>query len=118
MNQLVAMKFLKKWKAKVVLADNGQVAVEKVKAQNFDLIMMDLEMPIMNGIEATAIIRDLPQRNHIPIIAVTASVANNMMDGLFSNHFTDIVTKPYKPNDLYQKLAMHLTKQKSKTLQD
>ena len=117
-NQLVAMKFLKKWKAKVVLADNGQVAVEKVRAQNFDLIMMDLEMPIMNGIEVSAIIRDLPQRNHIPIIAVTASVANNMMDGLFSNHFTDIVTKPYKPNDLYQKLAMHLTKQKSKTLQD
>ncbi len=107
-NQLVAMKFLKKWKTKVVLAENGQVAVEKVKDQNFDLIMMDLEMPIMNGIEATELIRQLPNRKHIPIIAVTASVANKMVDSLFSKHFTDIVTKPYRPDELFQKLVMHL----------
>jgi len=112
-NQLVAMKFLKKWQTKITLAENGQIAVDKAKQQDFDIILMDLEMPVMNGIEATKHIRNLPNGKDFPIVAVTASVANSIVDSLQSGEFTDIVTKPYTPDVLYQKMVLHLKKELS-----
>jgi len=111
MNQLVAMKFLKKWQTQIDVAGNGKIAVEKFQQQSYDIILMDLEMPIMNGIDATKAIRMLPKGKKLPILAVTASVANNIVDSILSNQFTDIVTKPYKPDYLYQKMVEHLQKQ-------
>eukprot|EP01037_Dinobryon_pediforme_P017726 gene17726-17941_t len=70
MNLLIASKFLKKWEAEVDEAISGQLAIEMAGKTNYDLIIMDLQMPVMDGFEATAIIRERNQA--IPIIALTA----------------------------------------------
>jgi two-component system sensor histidine kinase/response regulator len=59
MNLMIASKFLKKWQANVAEAINGQIAVDMVNAGNYDMIIMDLQMPVMDGFEATAIIKKL-----------------------------------------------------------
>ena len=75
-NVLVASKFLTKWEIETDTAENGQLALNAVKeSEPYDLILMDLQMPVMDGYEATRKIRQLPdtQLNKIPIIALTAS---------------------------------------------
>jgi len=106
-NQLVAKKFLKKWKTKIDVADNGQIAVDKVKAKDYDIILMDLEMPVMDGFEATKRIRLLPNGKLVPIIAVTASSLVNLQEKLEAYQFTDLVLKPFEPNALYVTMTTH-----------
>ena len=107
MNQLVAKKFLAKWKTIVEVADNGKIAVEKFLAKEYDLILMDLEMPIMDGFESTRAIRKLVRGKDIPIIAVTASSVSDLLDKLQQDEFTDLVRKPFEPNQLYDKMVEH-----------
>ena len=67
-NRIVIEKMLKKWKLKLDFAENGIEAIEKIKARNYDLVLMDIHMPVMNGIEATKAIRlfhRYPHRNKI-----------------------------------------------------
>jgi signal transduction histidine kinase/CheY-like chemotaxis protein/ligand-binding sensor domain-containing protein len=75
-NQLVAVNFLKKWGMKTTIAQNGKEAVQLIKDKSFDLVLMDLQMPEMDGYEATRLIRamDEPYFNEVPIIALSASV--------------------------------------------
>ncbi|TAE77124.1 MAG: response regulator, partial [Bacteroidetes bacterium] len=75
MNQLVAKRFLMKWGAEVSIAENGAKAIEALKTTNYDVVLMDLQMPEMNGYEATAFIRENPDKiknPKVPIIALTA----------------------------------------------
>lgn len=106
-NQLVAKKLLLKWKTKVDVAENGAIGVEKAKKQAYDIILMDLEMPVMNGLEATKVIRLLPNYQNKPIIAVTASTTKDTKEYLDNYQFTDLVQKPFKPDTLYQSMAKH-----------
>ena len=71
-NIMVAQRMLKNWNAEVDLAENGSVAVEKVKQGNYDLILMDIQMPVMDGYTATGNIRMF--NTTVPIIELTASV--------------------------------------------
>jgi PAS domain S-box-containing protein len=73
-NQLVATKNLEKYDLDIVIANNGLEAIEYVKTHNFDLILMDLQMPIMGGIEATQKIRKIDLKSTTPIVAMTAAV--------------------------------------------
>jgi len=107
-NQLVAKKFLLKWKAKIDVAENGQIAVDKVKEKDYDLILMDLEMPIMDGFESTKQIRLLPNGAVVPIVAVTASSLVDLQGKLQACQFTDLVLKPFEPNVLYLTMVAHL----------
>ena len=74
-NIMVAQKFLKKWGLDVDVAENGQIAVDKVKANDYELVLMDLDMPVMDGYEATKQIRALQESRYqkLPIIALSAS---------------------------------------------
>ncbi len=73
-NQIVIQEMLKNLGVKAVVVENGKLALAAVQAQTFDLVLMDYQMPVMDGYEATALIRKIPGLNNLPIIALTADV--------------------------------------------
>ncbi len=104
-NQMIAMKFLKKWNCEVDVAENGQIAVEMVQKSNYELILMDIQMPVMDGFQSTLEIRKLGgEYAHIPIFALTASVMIDSKQRVFEVGMNDFITKPFKTEELYQKL--------------
>jgi signal transduction histidine kinase/CheY-like chemotaxis protein/PAS domain-containing protein len=102
-NQIVAKRFLEKWNAMVTIVENGKQAVEAALANQYDIILMDLDMPIMDGYEATALIKE--QNSSIPIIALTAASFENMQEYLIKKGFVDVVQKPFMPDEFYKKLS-------------
>lgn len=111
-NKIIAEKFLTKWGFEVDHAENGQVAIEKHQNGNFDLILMDLEMPVMSGYEATLAIREMSdaKKRSIPIIALTASAMLDIQKKIYSLGMNDFILKPFVPNELRKKLYIHLEK--------
>lgn len=109
MNVFVASQFLKKWGAQVEVATNGKIAVQKVQASTFDLVLMDLQMPIMDGFEATKVIRALGgDYKQLPIIAVTADAELDTQRKVYKTGMNDYVMKPFNPRDFYRKIrAVH-----------
>ncbi|MEO1654914.1 MAG: ATP-binding protein, partial [Bacteroidota bacterium] len=109
MNQLVASQFLNKWNAQIDYAQNGEIAVEMVQKKEYDIILMDLEMPIMNGYQTTQKIRKLGGAfKYLPIIALTASAMSDVKDKVIEAGMNDYVAKPFSPQDLYDKLNKNL----------
>lgn len=107
-NQKVANNFLKKWGVKVDIADNGAIALEMVQQKKYDVVLMDLQMPVMNGIVATKAIRALGNEYlELPIIALTASAVLEVRDHAIESGLDDFVTKPFIPNMLYEKIAQY-----------
>ena len=106
-NVLVAQKFLTKWGFVVEVAFNGSEAIELVKRRDFDLILMDLQMPVLDGYEATRKIRQLGYSK--AIIALTASTLTEDNLKLKRYGMDDHVLKPFNPDDLYSKLVKYLT---------
>ena len=109
-NFFVANKFLTGWGVLVDHAEDGQLALEKIEKEEYDLILMDLHMPILDGIEATRIIRnsDNPRIKNIPIVALTAAIMSENHDRIEGLYINDYVLKPFKPQDLYQRLLKHI----------
>ena len=114
MNQLVARKTLQKQWADIdiTIADNGQIAIEKLKNDRFDIILMDISMPIMDGYEATQYIRNHmpPEVANMPILAMTAH-AHVSKDGKYLEYgMDDFVLKPFDPQQLFQKIVKYVNK--------
>ena len=107
-NILVASKFLQNWGANLDVAENGEIAVSKVKEKSFDLILMDLQMPVMDGYTATTTIRSF--NKEIPIIALTASVMLEKKDKALELGMNDYILKPFDPNELHSKVLKHAIK--------
>lgn len=109
-NILVASKFMKTWGLDVDSATSGREAYDKVLRNSYDLILMDLQMPEMDGYEASLLIRSLPEERyrHIPIIALTADVMPEVKEKAISAGMNDYISKPFNPRELYGKLAQHL----------
>lgn len=103
LNQIATKKVLMNWSdlVSVEIAENGQIALESFAHQTFDVILMDLQMPVMNGIEATEAIR---QESDVPIIALTANDDIAERKTCMEKGFTDYLPKPFKPLDLYAKI--------------
>jgi signal transduction histidine kinase/CheY-like chemotaxis protein len=101
-NMLVVCKMLEKWNVVVHKAKDGSEAVELVGKNKFDLILMDLQMPVMDGLTATKFIRE--KNNSIPIIALTATTDESLTQNLHEKGINDIVQKPFVPEDLYNKI--------------
>ncbi len=110
LNQLVAQKVLKKFKVITSLAENGQEALDMVQQESFDLILMDIHMPIMDGLEATRRIRALedPYQQQIPIIALSADAYSDKVQATTESGMNDYQSKPFKPEDLFQKIKLNL----------
>jgi signal transduction histidine kinase/ActR/RegA family two-component response regulator len=102
-NMMIATKFLDKWGVVYEKAKNGLEAVSLFKKGNFDLVLMDLEMPEMDGYGALTEIRDI--NTGMPAIAFTAAVFENMKEKLMESGFNDFIQKPFRPNDLQAKLV-------------
>ena len=101
-NQRVAAGILKKWKSQVTIASNGKEALEFAQRNQYDVILMDLDMPVMDGYESTALIKtDFPA---MPVIALTAASFDDMDNYLLNKGFSDVVQKPFAPDDLYNKI--------------
>ncbi|WEK35935.1 MAG: response regulator [Candidatus Pseudobacter hemicellulosilyticus] len=102
-NLSIARRFLTKWGITVVEATNGREAVEKFRKENFDLLLIDLEMPEMDGATALREIRKLNAT--IPVLAFTAAVYDNMQEDLLQKGFTDFIHKPFRPGELHSKIS-------------
>jgi PAS domain S-box-containing protein len=108
LNQQVASEFLRNAKLRVVVADNGKEALEILEFSTFDVILMDIQMPIMDGFEATKIIRDNPQWATIPIIAVSAGVTLNEQEKCQRAGMNDFLPKPINPLQMLEKIKQNL----------
>ncbi|WP_029038398.1 response regulator [Salinimicrobium xinjiangense] len=110
-NQMITRKILEKNQVICDVADNGTIAISKVKNNDFDLILMDIHMPGISGIEATREIRKFNET--IPIIALTAVTLEESLDEFYLNGFNDIIPKPYKTEEFFQKINKYLSKEKT-----
>ena len=108
-NLSIAKRFLNKWGIEVVEARNGKEAVERFNIGVYDLLLIDLEMPEMDGATALREIRKI--NSHIPVVAFTAAVYDNMQVDLLQKGFTDFIHKPFRPEDLHSKIAYFVTSQ-------
>jgi len=106
LNQKIARRFLEKWGAEIAMASNGQEAVDVIQNFQPDLILMDIRMPIMDGIEATRHIRN--QQNSVPIIALTASALPDEVKEMKEAGVNEWVSKPFNPDDLKARLCAYL----------
>ncbi len=106
-NQHLAKSLLERWGHQVVIAANGQEAVDAWKKESFDLILMDLQMPTLDGIAATRVIRQLEgaMGQRIPIIAMSAHVSPGEQGGLEEIGIDSRVTKPFRSDELRHKIA-------------
>jgi signal transduction histidine kinase len=105
-NMIVASKILEKWDIAVSKAVNGQEALELATKNKFDLILMDLQMPVMDGLAAVDSIRKF--NKDIPIIALTATSYETMLTDLHSKGLNDFIQKPFKPEELHSKISKAL----------
>jgi signal transduction histidine kinase/CheY-like chemotaxis protein/serine/threonine protein kinase len=105
-NQEVAVGLLELRKHRVDVANNGKEALEAVRRQRFDAILMDVEMPEMDGLEATAAIREIEKSTggRIPIIAMTAHAIKGFRDRCLEVGMDDYIVKPIKPEELFKAL--------------
>lgn len=113
MNILLMKKLFSRWNITPVFAENGEQAVNLVQYMKFDLVLMDVHMPIMDGYEATKAIRKLPDAEQAatPIIALTAS--NDVQEKVTAAGMDDYITKPFDPGQLLEKLK-NLSEEKKK----
>jgi len=106
-NQMVAKKFLTKWNAQVSIANNGKESLSLIKENTFDIILMDLHMPIMDGFEAIKHLKDTPKFN-IPIIILSADISKNSALKTDALLIQDTIYKPFEPEELYNKIKLYI----------
>jgi len=113
-NIFLMKNFMKQWQIEYYVAENGLIAYEMVQKNDYDIVLMDLQMPEMDGYEATAKIRQLPDKKYteLPIIALTASAMLDIKDVAFKVGMNDFISKPFSPNELYTKIATYRKKTK------
>ncbi|MGL5976879.1 MAG: response regulator, partial [Aeromonas sobria] len=103
-NQQLIMEYLRRVDATVCVVSNGREAVERVAEQPFDVILMDLQMPVLDGLDATRQIRKMVDKHDVPIIALTASAMPGDKDRCLGVGMNGYVTKPVSKLELYNNL--------------
>ncbi len=107
-NQRVAIALLQKVGISVDVASNGLEAIEAIKSKDYSLILMDVQMPQMDGLVATDEIRNTLKNNDVVIVAMTANAMKGDREKCLASGMNDYVSKPIIPNDLYQMLEKWL----------
>ncbi|WP_214228538.1 ATP-binding protein [Pedobacter sp. B4-66] len=113
-NQLLVIKVLQKRGYETVISQNGKIAIEKYKNEDFDIILMDLQMPEMDGYEATKFIRRMnSDKADIPIVAMTAHTIQGELEKCMAIGMNDYISKPFKPEDLNAKIQSLVKRKRS-----
>ena len=107
-NQQVAIATLEREGHTVTLAENGREALDRIERQTFDVVLMDVQMPEMDGLSATRAIRDIPMPRRLPILAMTANAMKADLDACLAAGMDDHVTKPIERKLLLQTLRRWL----------
>jgi PAS domain S-box-containing protein len=105
MNLFIATKFLKRWQANVDEALNGQIAIDMVNSKQYDVVIMDLQMPVMDGFAATKIIKQT--QPDLPIIALTADAMPETYNKALDAGMSDYLTKPFIPAMFFEKISKY-----------
>jgi len=106
LNQMLTQKLLARSGYLIDIAENGIQAIEAMQNAAYDVILMDVQMPKMDGIEATKLIRMMPgDKKHVPIIALTAQADVNTEDELRAAGMDDYISKPINFDILFSKLS-------------
>jgi len=109
-NQMMIRALMRDWGCKLDVASDGKEAVEKIKQQKYDLVLMDIQMPIMSGVEATRYIRENfgEHGKNIPIIALTANAFKEDHQQYLLEGMSDTISKPFKEKDLFNKIVKNI----------
>ncbi|WP_371268919.1 ATP-binding protein [Flavobacterium sp.] len=105
-NQMITLKLLRNKEAVVTLVESGEAAIKNLKTTTYDLILMDIHLPGINGTEATTQIRKF--NTITPIIALTAISLDENREHLLSFGMNDVITKPFKPDSFYDSISKYL----------
>uniref|UniRef100_UPI0040568A12 ATP-binding protein n=1 Tax=Candidatus Electronema sp. TaxID=2698783 RepID=UPI0040568A12 len=105
LNQELAKILLCRKDIKVTIAGNGEEALEKLKLSSFDCVLMDIQMPVMDGYTACAAIRKQPQHQHLPVIALTANVMADDREKSRAAGMSDHIGKPFNAQEMYSAMA-------------
>lgn len=107
LNRVVATDTIKKWGENIQIdaAENGKIAIEKLQTNTYHLVLMDVQMPEMDGITATQIIRNDLKLKDLPILAMTAYATTGEAEKVIIAGMNDYISKPFDPNKLYQKIV-------------
>ncbi|MEO1435340.1 MAG: response regulator, partial [Bacteroidota bacterium] len=110
LNQIATKKMIQKWAefSTIEIAENGQIGVDKAKNKKYDLILMDLQMPVMGGLEAAEKIREFDDGT--PILALSANTNKQEADNSKASGMDDYLAKPYKPDELFGRMIQLLNK--------
>ena len=106
-NQKLAVVLLERWGHRVTVADNGQLALDAMARQRFDVVLMDMMMPVMDGLEATRRIRASETGQHVPIIAMTANAMESDRQRCIDAGMDDYLSKPIKALELQELLRKY-----------
>lgn len=104
-NQQIAREMLENFDIRVLVAENGEEAIERLNEHQFDGVLMDMQMPVMDGVSATREIRNNPKWANLPIIALTANVFANEKNEFLKAGMNDHIGKPIDPDQLLSTLA-------------
>ena len=104
LNQEVATELLREAGFVVELAFNGEIALNKIRATEYDIVLMDMQMPVMDGLTATQEIRKDPRLKNLPVVAMTANAMQGDRDRCIAAGMNDHVAKPIEPEDLWKAL--------------
>jgi signal transduction histidine kinase len=107
-NMKIARRFLHSWGASINTAENGLVAWDLFQQQPYDLLLVDLEMPLMDGKALLLNVRNVDK--DVPAIAFTAAVYENMYDDLQKHGFNGYLHKPFRPDEMHRKILRHIVK--------
>jgi CheY-like chemotaxis protein len=113
LNQEVATELLRDAGLIVDLAENGQIALDKVRAADYDIVLMDMQMPVMDGVTATQEIRKEARFKDLPVVAMTANVMQGDRDRCMAAGMNDHVAKPIEPENLWKALLKWIKPQQS-----
>ncbi|WKJ90632.1 ATP-binding protein [Methylomonas montana] len=103
-NRIVAIELLEQAQLQVDIAENGELALNKLRQNEYDCVLMDVQMPVMDGYQATRLLRQIPSCRDMPVIAMTANVMNSDYQHCLAAGMNDFIGKPILPATLYEAL--------------